>query len=190
MGFCGLARITSSHSLTTVLFVNPNDVLSRRLLFSRFLSGSICQVLSTRFVSKWRSVGLQNLEKTRPCSSAQSKLTSLSWTNWRCSSVAQLFVPAGFLVIIRFCAQDFRAWGEVQDREAADDGRIPAPWCWTCHFPDQYHRGCWGMLKNEGGLFQFCWTKYSLLCSQRCLPRWLKKRNASHWRCATPHLTW
>ena len=104
--------------------------------------------------------------------------------------VAQLFVPAGFLVIIRFCAQDFRAWGEVQDREAADDGRIPAPWCWTCHFPDQYHRGCWGMLKNEGGLFQFCWTKYSLLCSQRCLPRWLKKRNASHWRCATPHLTW
>ena len=40
---------------------------------------------------------------------------------------------------------------------------------------------CYGMLKNQG-LFQFCWTKmtkYSLLCSQRCLPRCLKKRNAS-----------
>ena len=126
------------------------------------------------------------LKRPRPCSSAQSKPV---WVE-QIGGVAQLFVPAGFLVIIRFCAQDFRAWGEVQDREAADDGRIPAPWCWTCHFPDQYHRGCWGMLKNEGGLFQFCWTKYSLLCSQRCLPRWLKKRNASHWRCATPHLTW
>lgn len=80
-------RITSSHSLTTVLFLNPNDVLSRILLFSCFSQAAYAKSCRQDSYRNGGLLACKILKRPRPCSSAQSKLTSLSWTNWRCSTV-------------------------------------------------------------------------------------------------------